>query len=431
MTPINLDDTAPGAIVTPARILSVIAVLLFLFLLLAPQSRDDGSPMFSSYGAGAGGSRALYDVLVRLGFPVRRSIRPMGSPPESASVYIVLRPAQPLTASEQARLTAGVSHGAVIVFTAEDESLADSLGFGLKGPDGFYTLQSASVAGGNPPPANSVDPRDLLRVPVPINATVGARSKTGNIPFLWLDPPVPAPGSGGVYAPHADSSSRPALVRGHRYGHGYAIAIAPSQIMMNQSLHDPRIAIAIVHAIRFACATVASNGPGDSSGDARCSSVVFDEYHHGYGEHADMIRAITHALVGTPVGRTTIELIAASLVLLLAFAVRPLAPVAAPQVSRRSPLEHVGALALAYKQVNAYTLGARRLVRGLRRRHSLGMPMSLSDDAYLAALRSRLPTTAADVDRVSAAIAPDSPGSSYRFATTGEAFANIERAFRK
>jgi hypothetical protein len=147
-----------------------------------------------------------------------------------------------------------------------------------------------------------------------------------------------------------------------------------------------------------------------------------------------MVAAVQEALTGTPAGRVTLGLVAAALVLLLASGVRPLAPVSVPPVSRRSPLEHVGALAHAYAQVDARSLGASRLVRGLRRRHSLGLPRTLPDDTYLSALRARIPTAAADVDRIAAALAPhssDSSDPSDRFSATGAAVANIERAFRE
>ena len=405
-------QTGLGA-VTPARVLSVVGVLLVLFVLLAPQPRADESAAFSSYATGAGGSRALHDVFERLHFDVSRNDGPLNTAPSSGSVYVLLRPAQPLTTSEQNRLVGAVARGAILVFTPEDESLADSLGFGLIVPTDFYTLQNATVAGGNPPETATDEPARAFRAAVPINATVGSRSRSGNDPFLWLTPRGPAKASG-------DSTKFPALVRGHRFGRGYVIAIAPSQIVMNQALRFPATTIAIVRAIRFACASVSTGSP--------CGTVVFDEYHHGFGKHADMIGTIRRSLTNTPPGRTTVELVAASLVLLLAFAVRPLAPVAATLVSRRSPLEHVGALAYAYSRVNARALGSRRLVRGLRRRHPLGIPLSLPDQTYLTALRSRLPFIAADIDSIIAAVSADSSTTSDNFAAAGNAFANIERS---
>jgi uncharacterized protein DUF4350 len=401
--------------ITAVRVLSAVAVLLVLFMILAPQDRTEASAMYSSYAAGAGGTRALYEVLGRLHLAVTRNDRPLTSPPDTSSTYILLKPAQPLTSVEEARLLRAVRHGATVVFTLENDAFADSLGFELDSPrGGFATLRLATVAGGNPPARDTPEASSLLQTAFPINVVVRSKSASGNQAFLWLDPPA------GNIMP-LDSAQRPALILGHRVGRGYAIAVAPAPIVMNQVVRDPRIAIAMVRAIQFAITTRAPS--------QRSSNVIFDEYHHGYGTHADMVAAVRYALAATPVGRMTIELIAAALVLLLAFGVRPLAPVSVPPVSRRSPLEHVGALAHAYSQVDARALGANRLVRGIRRRHPLGLPRSLPDASYLSALRARIPAASADVDRISAALAPDSSSSSAHFADVGAAVANIERAF--
>ncbi len=411
-----------GAI-TPVRILSVVALLLILFIIFAPQPRSDVGTMYSSYAAGTGGTRALYDVLGRLGFAMSRNEKPLTSPPDTVSTYALIAPAQPLTSVEEARLLGAVRHGAILVFTADNEALADSLGFELSPPtDGFYSLRMTTVAGGNPTePYTSPDPLTVFRATLPISVTVTSKSESGNQAFLWLDPSIRGPAV--EKPPQVDSIQRPTLVLGHQFGRGYAIAVAPAEIATNQALRQPRVAIAIVRAIQFANSAASQR--------SRSNVVTFDEYHHGFGTHADMVAAVEYALTETPVGRMTIEIIAAALVLLLAFGVRSLAPVSIPPVSRRSPLEHVGALAHAYAQVNARTLGTNRLIRGLRRRHPLGLPRSLPDSEYLSTLRYRIPTVSADVDRISATLAPNSPDSSDHFATIGAAVANIERAFQE
>ncbi len=411
---------------SPVRILSVVGVLLLLFVIFAPQAQTDESASFSSYAAAPGGTRALYEVLARLGFHVSRSVSPLQASPDSGSVYVILKPSLALSTTELSKLVRGVSRGAIVIFTAEDETLADSLGFGLLAPDSYYTLDNTAVAGGNPPPSAPSGERTILRAPIPINAYVGSIHGTGNRPFLWLDA---SSRTSATERQPVDSSKIPSLVRGHSFGHGYAIAIAPSQIVANQALRDTRPAIAIVQAILFAC--------GDISSSRTCGSIVFDEYHHGFGSHADMIGTMERALTDTAPGRMTLGFIAAALMLLLAFAVRPLAPESVPPISRRSPLEHVGALAHAYSQTDARKLGTLQLLRGLRRRHPLGMAMSIPDSVYLSALRERIPGIATHADHIAQALLADSSMSSTSsntsshtgFAAIGEAFANIERAF--
>lgn len=407
-----------GTSLLPVRILSAVAVLLVLFIIFAPQQTSDAGTMYSSYATGAGGTRALYDVLKRVGFTLGRNEKPLSTEPDSNSTYVIFNPAQPLTATEETRLLTAVRRGAVLVFTVDDDALADSLGFETTTPaGGFFTLGRTVVAGGNPPAPAGQDPRAVFQAAFPISVTVASTVKGGNQTFLWLEPPK------GSRMAQLDSAQQFALVLGHRVGRGYAIAVAPAQIVINQVIREPRPAIAIVRAIQFA--TAFAGMPPHSN------RIIFDEYHHGFGSHADMVAAIERALIETPPGRMTIELVAAALVLLLAFAVRPLAPVPATPVSRRSPLEHVGALAYAYSQVDAKALGTNRLVRGLRRRHPIGLPRSLPDSDYLSALRNRIPAVSSDVDTIVAASATTSSASSDGFAATGAAVANIERAFRE
>jgi hypothetical protein len=91
--------------------------------------------------------------------------------------------------------------------------------------------------------------------------------------------------------------------------------------------------------------------------------------------------------------------VGAALLLLAALGARPLVPVGRQRIERRSPFEHVGALARAYEEIGATRVVARRLVRGLRRR--LGSSTSPSatrdEDALLAALEARHPALAPQI----------------------------------
>lgn len=414
----NATPSGSDASNTPIRILVVIAVLLAAFVIFAPQPNDDAGTAFSSYSAGPNGAHAMYDVIGRLGFAVSRNTKSLASPPDSASTFVFIQPAQALSTIEQANLLAAVRRGAILLFTPGGGVLSDSLGFQIVVPsDGFYTLSRTTVTGGNPPEPDIQDPRVAFQTVTPISMALKPTSKSDNQSFLWLNSRADS-GS----APN-DSALQPALVLGRHFGRGYAIGVAPSTILSNRFVRDPRTAIAVVRALQYANTATALQ--------PRSNRVVFDEYHHGFGTHANVAAAVQNALTDTPLGRATIEIIAAALVLILAFAVRPIAPVSAPLLSRRSPLEHVEALAHAYLQVDARVLGTNRLIHGLRRRHPLGLPRSTPDSVYLSTLRDRLPAASADVDRMLASLAADSSDSSDHFAVTGAAVANIERAFKE
>jgi hypothetical protein len=123
---------------------------------------------------------------------------------------------------------------------------------------------------------------------------------------------------------------------------------------------------------------------------------VFDEYHQGFGRHASAMRVARRALLRTPPGRVALQLAAAALLLLIAVAVRPIRPRPRQRIERRSPLEHVTALARAYREVRATDRATRLLVRGVRRRHG-GQPSRLDEPAWLRALAERHPVVARDV----------------------------------
>jgi hypothetical protein len=92
------------------------------------------------------------------------------------------------------------------------------------------------------------------------------------------------------------------------------------------------------------------------------------------------------------------QVAAAALVLLAAAAWRPVAPTMPKRIERRSAIEHVSALARAYSRVGATRTAVRRLVHGLRRRHSRkGLR---NDQAYLAGVAAQNPRLADDVQHI-------------------------------
>jgi hypothetical protein len=129
------------------------------------------------------------------------------------------------------------------------------------------------------------------------------------------------------------------------------------------------------------------------------------------------MRVVARALGTTRGGHFVVQLGVAALVLLAAAGARAIAPLPRPRVARRSPLEHVDALALAYAQVGATRLAARRLAHGLRRRHARGVGRGAhaagddGDASFLRTVALRHPAIAADVDRLlratEHAVAPD------------------------
>ncbi|HYV97798.1 MAG TPA: hypothetical protein VE967_10110, partial [Gemmatimonadaceae bacterium] len=158
-------------------------------------------------------------------------------------------------------------------------------------------------------------------------------------------------------------------------------------------------------------------------------TVMFDEYHQGYGHHASAMRAVGTWLVRTASGRTMLQVLVAALVLLMAVAARPIAPVAKTVIQRRSPLEHVGALAYAYERVRATRTAAHLLLQGLRRRAGRTVAArGATDEQFLDALVLRRPAAQADAARLRAALSTPIPAAELgELATTID---RIERSIR-
>jgi hypothetical protein len=197
---------------------------------------------------------------------------------------------------------------------------------------------------------------------------------------------------------------------GFAVGRGRVVALAEPAILRNQAL---RVGAPGVYAVRM----LQWAGPAGGR-------IVFDEYHQGFGPHADIPGAVSYALAHTAPGRMVMALGVAALLLLLAVGPRPIPPAPRTRFERRSPLEHVGALAHAYEQIAATRLAARRLVQGVRRRHSPGARRG-ADEAFLAAVAARHPALRRDVELLRAAI--DRPLPPAELPAVGRAIATIER----
>jgi hypothetical protein len=92
--------------------------------------------------------------------------------------------------------------------------------------------------------------------------------------------------------------------------------------------------------------------------------------------------------------------------MLLALGPRALPPTDVERVERRSPLEHVEALARAYLQVGASRTATSRLIHGVRRRveHATGGARTHSDDAFLEWAKRRVPARGDDIALVRKAL---------------------------
>ena len=367
---------------TPWRLLGVIAVLAVIATLVErPSSAVASDYRLTTYAHDPTGARGMHETLERLDLRVRRRTEGFRGVLDTGAVYVVLDPPIDLTRGEVAVLLDAVSRGAGLIVAATGRSrLTDSLDIRSVFDDLRFAPRLALID-------------TLWAVPDEVQGRPLAPWPRS---FLTFQSP-PGPDTVTLVAARgvARGGRRVPVVLGMRHGRGRVAVIADPGFLRNDVLRHTRGPVLFVRLLEWVR-------------PAPAAPLIFDEYHQGFGTHANLVAAIAHYLAGTSSGRALAQLAAAGLVLLIAHGARPLPPRAAPRAERRSALEHVDALARAYQRAGAAGTVARRLIRGLRRRHALGV--TGGDDArYLRALRGRRPSLAADVAVLEDALAGGPP----------------------
>ena len=415
------------SLLSPWVVFPLLGLVLVASVLLAPTTGRQGDSRLTTLSTTSQGAQGFAELLGRLGWAIERDSAPPGlAPLDPRAIYAVLDPPEELTGREVHRYLDAVRAGAGLLVIVRDrgDPFADSLGVATGGAaGGRMRIDSATVRG---------CPRG--------EKTFGISWPQGAVYSYWLVPFRPirgdtvhfhavsrpltrrerrAAGVGDVDVARIenDTTRRPApAALGMPLGRGRVVAVADPDWLRNDVLRVCRW-----HAGVQAARMVEWLG----GAEAAPRRVVFDEWHQGRGAHASAMRTLGRFLFRTPIGTALTTAIVALLVLLAAAALRPLAPVATERIERRSPLEHVGALAHAYEQVGATRAVSRRLVRGLRRRTAAGTLRGMSDEAYLDTLAGRHPSLAADIGVVRGALTQ--PRTPEQLLGVGQAVANIER----
>ena len=388
----------------PRAVFIALGVLLVLTILFTPEpSLGDEAAQLTTYSTTPWGGRGLYEVVDRLGWPVARREEPLREALDTAAIYAVLATPIEQTASEVHRLLEAVRAGAGLLYVLPGgrSPLADSLGLTGTAPS-FQPFEvdpdppRASPHAGRLAEVYDGVPRRGLRVKGPIHDDAQV--------FVQAIDVI------------GDSTDAPVVI-GLPLGAGRVAAIADPELLRNDRLRigDGEYAILPVRLLEWL------------SPDER-RPVIFDEYHHGFGRQPSLARAIRMLLTETAPGRALAQLTLAVLLLLLAAATRGIVPPSRRRTERRSPLEHVGALARAYEQVEATRTATRRMVHGLRRRHATGAARALDDEAYLHAIATRHPALVPDVERTLEALRRPLPPSD--FLTVGQSIDHIDRTLR-
>jgi hypothetical protein len=366
----------------------LLIVSLVLLALFTPTAETDQTydPRLSSLLAGPNGAKGLYDVARRLGWQtVQRKTGPLDSI-GSGTVVAVLAPPIPLSERETSLLLQRVREGAsLLTIIDSDGPLGDSLHVDV-GPR-FVALPVDPAKGLGCPSRESrsafqfVGGQAALR---PFSQTT--RPPSGSRIFLTFN---------GAGAP----TSRFAAV-GFPLGKGRVVAISDPNALRNDFIRVCKWGLGVT-AVEMLEYLSAGKRPADTR-------IVFDEFHQGFGPQPSISRAVSKMLFGTAPGAMLVQIIVASVFLLVAIAPRPIPPATSPRTRRRSQFEHVEALSSAYKQISATRLVTERLVRGLRRRTAGGRAgfanQRDTDAVFLRQIASSYPEVSADVAVISSAL---------------------------
>lgn len=387
----------------------LVIVALFAALFTPSVGDDDSDERLSSILTGPAGARGLYDIAGRLGWKVSRNRARAIPAGAERIVHAVLAPPIALSSRETRELLARVRQGdGLLVVASEGTPLADSLGLS------FYSAQhlsadSARAAGCRKGRRSKIEAMMEFGV-FPETFRIGARSPKPERIFV---------SAGGTRANPDDG--HPAAI-GFGLGKGRVVALAGTELLQNDVLRICAHGLT-VHAVRMLEYL--------SEGGRSSNAIVFDEYHQGFGAPYGVTRTVSAAMTGTPPGNVIVHLLAAGSLLLLSIAPRPLAPTSRRRFARRSPFEHVEALAAAYSRIGATRLGTRRLVRGLHRRtfpgNSPGRPGS--DEDFLEWVIRTHPSVAAEATQLQVSLAEG--GTPYDFVNNGRSILKIERTIKR
>jgi hypothetical protein len=390
----------------PRYVFALLAVIVVAAVLFIPQGETGANTrQLTTYDTDPSGARGIYEVAHRLGWRVMRRRAAFEAPVDTAAVYLILDPPLEPSATEVGVLLDAVRRGAnVVVIPSMGSALADSIGI----------AQAPLTALANPV-VRPDSMADTLPAPEVRRAAeqFGAFNRTlAAVPATDADTNPSFPSDAVALVQVRQRREIVPTMMARRMGRGLVVVVADPDFLRNWQVRRGAAAVLAVRLIEWI-------------DPDRAAPLVFDEYHQGYGAPDGLTHTVVRALVATPEGRGLLQLIAAGVVLWLAYAVRPIPPAPRRTIERRSPFEHVGALSRAYEQIDATRLATHRLVRGLRRRHSAGVAGGVDDAEYLARLAGRKPELAGDAALLRRAL--EAPLPAAEWVAVGGAIDHIER----
>ncbi len=359
----------------------LLAVTVGIVLLFGGEPEQESSLDLrpSTLRSGPDGGKAVYDVLARLGVPTERRRRPLfdlnRDTRHRPAVLAVLDPFLALEAAELEQVARFVRAGGAVVAAGSGGGITRCVGWVTANAARLLRVDSFPVQ----PPAPGLDLPpvvDYLRPPgVARETDAGRRLRGGDIETDECE----------TLAPIARDTllrlrnGRPAALRLRYRGGGSVALVADVGYFRNRAWRTTDAPLFVAPLL-----VPASTRPG---------LVVWDEYHQGFGDETSVTGVLLAWLESTPIGWALLQLAAVVLVALAVAAVRFGPARSAIERRRRSPLEHVEALAAGLEGAGGVDTVVGLTVSGLRRRLGrVGLLPAGAERAWLAALELALPT---------------------------------------
>lgn len=327
------------------------------------RDRPASSEPRSTYLTGPAGASAFAEAAIRLGVRVERYRRPIATLPladTARAVVAVLGPRTPLTSGDARHLLRLRSD--LLLAGPGAEAAIRCFGYEVRArPEWRDSIRTRSPPGAEHLPAPRVSA--VLAADSAPTVTDAGASYDGR----RLACQVPRPNRVDTLLQTIRGS---AVVARLSYPGGRAVTlVADDALFRNRTLRRTL-------AGAFVLGLVAG----------RYDRMVVDEYHHGYMAAGSLGAAALAWSTRSPWGWVVWQLVGVGLVALVASGVR-FGPVrSAIERRRRSPMEHVRALATTLAAARGHDVAVRLMIQGLRRRLSRGRPAAADLDAWLEGL---------------------------------------------
>jgi hypothetical protein len=315
-------------------------------------------------------------VLIRLGRPSERRRTALFNLAQDAThrpaILVVVNPPIPLQEAELQQVAEFVRGGGAVVAAGRGGGITRCVGWRIQ-PEGF---RDDSVTVRPPLPGSGLHLPRAARVLVPSKRKAVkpeglkqfVKESVEGDPCSTL---VPV----GFDTLLAAADSRPVILRLRYRGGGTITLAADPGWFTNAVWRDTEVPTVVLPLL--------------TSSPQRPGRVAWDEYHQGFGERGGQSLAgrTWSWLRDEPAGWAVLQLIAVALVWLAVTAVRFGPARAVIERRRRSPLEHLEALAAGLESATAADTAVQRLVAGLRRRLNRSGQLSGGDvQPWLASL---------------------------------------------